>query len=247
MNKEKINRLLRKLNVELHGVSYIQALRKGEFKSNEFSFFRNNIKKDNPVIFDVGANHGLIIEKFLKDFPQATIYAFEPVPHLCSELKAKYMNNKLLQISDHAISDYEGVSDFFVNKGVDTSSILSPRKTGLNSDESVQISQKITVTTTSIDKFCESQSIEKIDILKMDIQGNELKALLGAKNLLKSHRISIIYLETYFIQQYNSQPLFSEIFSFLNSYDYALQDLYNPIYGHGRIAWCDSVFVRRER
>lgn len=113
MNKEKINRLLRKLNLELHGVSYIQALRKGEFKSNEFSLFRNYIKKNNPVIFDVGANHGLIIEKFLKDFPQARIYAFEPVPNLYRDLKTKYTNNKLLQITDLAISDHEGVSDFF--------------------------------------------------------------------------------------------------------------------------------------
>lgn len=80
----------------------------------------------------------------------------------------------------------------------------------------------------------------------MDIQGNELKALRGAEGLLKAGKISVIYLETYFIQQYENQPLFLEIANFLQGYNYRVQDFYNPYYGKGSIAWCDVVFIKNE-
>ena len=88
------------------------------------------------------------------------------------------------------------------------------------------------------------EKITHINILKLDIQGYELKALKGAEDLLRSKKIDLIYTEAYFIQQYHDQPLFPEIAMYLSKFGYQLQDIYNPIYGNDKIAWCDAIFMR---
>lgn len=55
------------------------------------------------------------------------------------------------------------------------------------------MSEKIMIDT--LDHYCEVNNIETIDFLKMDIEGNELKALNGAKKLLAEKRIKNIQIE----------------------------------------------------
>jgi hypothetical protein len=101
----------------------------------------------------------------------------------------------------------------------------------------------MTTTTISLNDYYKKYP-DRINILKLDIQGSELSALKGASDLLAGQLIDIIFTETYFIQQYKEQPLFHEIAAYLHGFEYQLQDLYNPYYGNGKIAWCDSLFIR---
>jgi hypothetical protein len=96
----------------------------------------------------------------------------------------------------------------------------------------------------TIEKSYSEENLRQINILKLDIQGSELRALKGAAVLLEEKRIDLIYTEAYFIKQYEDQPLFPEIALYLSNFGYQLQDIYNPIYGKQKIAWCDAVFVR---
>ena len=115
----------------------------------------------------------------------------------------------------------------------------------MSSDKQVKNIKKIDVDTISIDSFCLTNGIEQIDVLKMDIQGGELDALKGAKQMLANGKVGLIYSETYFLEQYVNQPLFHEIATFLHQYGYYLQDVYNPIYGNGNIAWADVIFRKK--
>jgi hypothetical protein len=51
------------------------------------------------------------------------------------------------------------------------------------------------VATVSIDHFCAERAIEQIDLLKLDIQGNEPEALAGAAQMLSLGRIGTIFVE----------------------------------------------------
>ena len=64
--------------------------------------------------------------------------------------------------------------------------------------------------TISIDDFVKDNKIEKIDFIKMDIEGCELKALHGAINTLKKHKPKLA------IAAYHKYEDYYEIPKFLN-------------------------------
>jgi FkbM family methyltransferase len=243
MKKQTINKVLRLFGVELHGLGFIQSLKKSDFQQNAFDVQKEILLSDPKVIFDIGANRGDTAIKYSNLFSNASIYAFEPF----IETFEKLINNVngIPKISTHqiAISDKKGETVFYSNKNEDTNSLLASSKIGLSSDEQVKTIGQINVITETIDTFCVEQKIDNIDILKMDIQGAELLALKGAAQLLAEKKIRLIYTETYFRRQYNNQPLFHEISAFLAQYGYYLQDIYSPIYGKGSITWCDAIFL----
>jgi hypothetical protein len=114
--KNKLNRYLRKFGFELHGNGYLQALAKGDFKKNEFDFFEQTFGNKPIVIYDVGANHGSTILKFLEHFPSSKIIAFEPVTALCEEMKILFRDNPNVKIENTGISDINGELTFYLNK-----------------------------------------------------------------------------------------------------------------------------------
>ena len=64
--------------------------------------------------------------------------------------------------------------------------------------------------------------------------------------MLSKSAIDLIYTETYFVEQYEAQPLFHDILKLLFNYGYILQDIYNPIYGNRHIAWADVIFAKNQ-
>ena len=64
--------------------------------------------------------------------------------------------------------------------------------------------------------------------------------------MLSKNVIKLVYTESYFTQQYNEQPLFHEIASFLYDHGFTLQDIYDPYYNAKSILWCDSIFLLKE-
>lgn len=242
--KNKLNKLLKPLNVQVHGLGYLQSLAKGDFKKNEFDFFKQTFGDKPLVIYDVGANRGATIIKFIDSFPSSQIIAFEPIVSLCEEMKILFNDNFNVKIENVGIADINGELIFYVNKSIDTSSFLPSQKTGLNSDDQVKNVAQIKVPVKTITESYNEEKIEQIHILKLDIQGSELNALKGAVKLLTEKKIDCIYTEAYFIKQYVDQPLFGDIILYLSNYGYQLQDIYNPIYGKGKLAWCDAVFIR---
>jgi len=244
MNKNKLNSFFKKFGFEIHGISFMQALTSAAINKNELDFLKEIYGIDELLIYDVGANRGVMIEKYLSFFPNSSIHAFEPYDDYAQKLKIQYENNKKVIINNYAISDIEDSKIFNINKSVDTSSFLTSKKTGLNSDAAVKTVNQILVSQATIDNYATSNNHNKIHILKLDIQGSELNALKGAEGMLKENKIDFIFSETYFVQQYENQPSFFDISNYLLSFGYVMQDLYYPIYGKGKIAWCDTLFVR---
>lgn len=245
MNKNLINSITRKFGFELHGLGYMQSLRKSTFKEDPF-LKQKEILHDASMIFDIGANVGDTVRKYKEMFPRATVHAFEPFEESFNKLVANVYNLPRVYPHREAINEVEdGVSTMYVNHNFDTNSLLRSRKSGMSSDSQVKTIERTQVKTMTLDHFARKVGIKEIDILKMDIQGGELSALKGCERLLELQRIKLIYLEAYFVKQYEGQPLFSEIAEYLAARKYHLQDLYNPIYSNGSIAWCDAIFLPR--
>ena len=243
MNKEIINKYCRKFGFEIHGTGYMQSIHKGIFKENAFTKQKDILEGNVSCIFDIGANRGDTVRHYRSLFPNAAIYAFEPFPGTFDIMVNNIKGLNKIYPFQKAMGEKNGKSVMYVNNSEDTNSLLPSHITGLSSDKQVANKGQIEVEVCTIDQFCTDNKISQIDILKLDIQGSELAAMKGCEKMLAEKKIKLIYTETFFVQQYLGNPLFHDICGFLHQHDYHIQDLYDPYYGKGSIAWCDTIFL----
>ncbi len=243
---QKINSRISKFGFQLIGNGSLKKLQKGEFKKDAFDTQKSIIGKGNITIFDVGSNRGDITQKYNSLFPNSKIFAFEPFPENADIFDFRFSYQKNIQLNRIALSEKQGSLSFYVNESSDTNSLLKPTIIGASSDAQCKNKSIIDVEVNTLDNFCQQQKIERIDILKLDVQGSELSILRGATELLTKGAIKLIYTEAYFIEQYENQPLFYKITEFLQNNGFYLEDIYNPYYNLTRILWCDAIFVKAD-
>ena len=203
------------------------------------------IVPDAKIIFDVGAYKGGVTATFLNAFPQAKIYSFEPNPVFYAEILANSGNIHRLKAENLAIADQVGRASFHEYSQSQTSSLLEMDPGYLKYlSEGFRNCGTIDVATITIDKYCEVEGIPAIDLLKLDIQGNELRAFRGAANLLEKKAVRAIYCEVIFTPTYVGQGEFHEIQAFLQGLGYNLFDFYNFSYGQdGKLLFGDAIFL----
>ena len=104
--KRLIKKLINRLGID------IKRLHPEYRNSLSFDDIYNLKIKDNPVIFDVGANQGQSIERFRKIFPKSIIHSFEPIKKEFEMLRNKYNKDENIKINNHAIGDEVGKKNF---------------------------------------------------------------------------------------------------------------------------------------
>ena len=198
------------------------------------------------IIFDLGASVGNTAQEYHQLFPQATIYAFEPSNNSFTSLVNNCHHCNLIKPYQLAIADSSGYQQFFLNQASMTNSLLP---TAVDSDKYVdsQLIKNIgtqEVNTITLDEFCQQEKISTINLLKMDLQGGEVKALQGAINLLSNQSIDLIYTEVNFVSLYENQAYFWDVGSLLQQYNYRLFGLYNFYYSQAGVTmWGDAIFI----
>jgi FkbM family methyltransferase len=212
---------------------------------NAFSAQRLFFDSDSaPIIFDVGAYIGEVAKTYRETFPCARLYCFEPFPGSFRELET-LSADPLVRLYQVAISDQVGRITLNVNADLSCNSIFRrPRKGSAYYHSQAQSVDQIEVDTTTIDSLCNKENIERIDILKLDVEGAEIKALKGAHNKLSEHAVILIYTEVMFISHYEGGCLFHELTGLLEQYDYTLFNLYNLKRAkNGQLRWANAIFL----
>jgi FkbM family methyltransferase len=206
------------------------ALHLDAFYDQQYLLRNHEVK----LILDLGAHVGQTAQQYHQYFPKAKIISFEPFPdsfRACHDLQARC---DYMEAHNLAIADVAGPRTFYTTS-------LESRNSLLKLDESrsdlfdASISKRtgeINVQATTLDDFCAAKSIDHIDILKMDIQGGELLALKGAKNLLARAAIELVFLEVSFTQTYDGHPLFFEIYQLLHASGFTFFDFYDVYCGN---------------
>lgn len=165
-------------------------------------------KSDSPVVFDVGAQGGEYTKNIV-DFThgKARIYAFEPCLKDYLELHELFRNNDNITLINSALGETSGRGTLYYPEHIrGLSSLYKP-------NENFNKSEQITIDT--VDNFCGQNNIQRIDLLKLDTEGNELKCLLGSRQMLKN--IARIQFE-FCISARDSRTYFKDIFEFLSDY-----------------------------
>ena len=191
-------------------------------------------KKPEVVFMDVGSHQGEMTAALLSQFPQAQAILFEPTPENYKFLKTRFSQNPSIQIFNCALSHTEGTSQFYVAADSATNSLLNPTSASTN---------QIQVAIQTLDNIVKASGFEAIDFIKIDTQGNDLNVLQGAIETIKRHAPAIL-VESIFINLYQGQCSYYDIFSWMQSQEYALAGVYNAHYTKaGAIAFSDLLFL----
>jgi FkbM family methyltransferase len=195
-------------------------------------------EKPEFAFVDVGSHRGEMTTALLKHFPQAKAILFEPTPENYNFLKARFSHIQSIQIFNCALSNTEGKSQFYVASDSATNSLLNSNSSSTN---------QIQVSIQTLDNILQISEFETIDFIKIDTQGNDLKVLEGAAETIKIHSPAIL-VESIFVNLYQGQCSYYDIFSLMQSHQYCLAGFYNAHYTKaGAIAFSDLLFVPQSR
>ncbi|MFH1656592.1 MAG: FkbM family methyltransferase [Candidatus Nealsonbacteria bacterium] len=174
------------------------------------NLFKKIVKKGNVVV-DLGANIGyftLLAAKLVG--PSGKVYAFEPEPKNFNYLKdnIKINNYNHVFLNQKAVSDKQGITKLFICS-YDTGHHTINQNKGIevySSGREIQ-EKSIEIETIILDDFLRDKT-NKVDILKIDVEGAELLAVKGMKGILEKNRNIKILLEFFplLIKEMGSSP-----------------------------------------
>ena len=188
----------------------------------------HEILNKNSVVLEIGANVGSYLFQYEKKLKPENIIAFEP---------NKKLHHRLLRIFPHmrifclALSDENTFASFKIPviNGKKVTSRGTLQTEFLEKDEQKTILQKVKVI--RLDDWAELEHISRIDLIKIDVEGNEMHTLKGAQETITKYRpVLMVEME----QRHHKVPLWKLIteisdwgFSpkYLDRNDFQLKDL----------------------
>jgi FkbM family methyltransferase len=182
----------------------------------------NAIRKEKLVIFDVGANQGQYTSELLLGLSEnqdCSIHCFEPSKNTFQLLSQKHESNKRVRLNNFGLSNLEKHSTLYMDKLGSGLASLTERRLEHFGKEHGAISEEVKLRT--LDSYAEEQENSHIDLLKIDVEGHELKVLSGAERFLKENRIDLIQFE-FGGCNIDTRSFFQDFFYFFQGYDFKL-------------------------
>jgi FkbM family methyltransferase len=167
------------------------------------------------VVMDCGANQGIYACAFgALVGSDGRVYAFEPQSYAAEALYRNAQLNGFAHVSVEqvAISNTNGTALLDVSSGPVSASIL----------KNMGGSETISVPTLSLTEFAQRIDLQRLDLIKMDIEGAEFDALVGAGPIIVRFRPTIILEATPEDIGLPPEKRWDAIVSFLAGYNYAM-------------------------
>jgi len=164
------------------------------------------------VVFDVGANVGEYTYVLGKAVGPENVYAIEPLPRLCSRLKALFPRAHILKM---ALSNAAGT--LTLKTPIIKGSPLWTRSTlerFIDDGETGAILEEVPVM--PLDLLCGQLQVRDVALIKIDVEGHEKSVLLGALKILHAcHPALLVEIE----QRHHTEPI-AELFSWIRGQGY---------------------------
>lgn len=192
----------KRYSIEKHGISFSENTPGKSLVEVMVEEIYTSIPDFNPMpgyhIVDVGAQYGDYALLCALKYRVSKVTLFEPVPANYEEIQRNISMNGASNITAHniAISNENG------NMEINVDGNMGVRKGN---------GERISVQTAKLD----SLNLSKPDIIKIDVEGFEIDALKGARNLLEQHHPKIIL-------EAHSLELKQQAIDFLSDMNYKL-------------------------
>jgi FkbM family methyltransferase len=209
-------------------------------------YLSNWVKKEKiATIIDIGAFNGIWMSKWRKIAPNATMYCFEPLSEFYNDLEKRARPFPNIKIFNFAIGDTNEFIEINHNKYGPSSSVLKMTNTHIMNYPFTSETKIEKVKIVLLDDALKNEVLPMNIMIKIDVQGYEDKVIKGGFNTFNKAKIIII--ETSFVELYEGQPLFHDIYSEMErmgfTYAGSLGDYHGKI--DGSVLQQDSVFIRQ--
>ncbi len=140
---------------------------------------------DIHTIFDIGANCGATSVYFAHHYPDATIHAFEPGSEQRHFLERNASTRPTINVHPIGLHDTDGDAELYMGDGDTGMSSVLRRSVNLDESETVQLRHG--------GRWAAEHGIDRIDILKVDVEGAEIPVLESFADYLPD--VQVLYLE----------------------------------------------------
>lgn len=180
MITQKIKNFLREIFISLH----IDLSKNLKYDRLTRKILKNNLTSNSNCI-DIGCHKGEILDLIFQYAPKGNHYGFEPIPYLYYDLKRKYKDKAT--IFPYALAEKRGKSTFQLVKNAPAYSGIKKRKYAITNPDIDEIDIELQ----TLDEVIPSN--EKIDLIKIDVEGGEFGVLKGAKSLLIKYKPIVVF------------------------------------------------------
>ncbi len=193
---------------------------------------------------DAGAHLGDWTDALLSVFGPEHVIAVECEPRLVGPLRTRLKSFPCVEIVDAALADAEGTATLHQLRHPAGSSLLRPR-TGIAGEfaaNSWDIIGEVSVKKISYDQLVANEA--EVSILKLDIQGAEMKVLNNSREGLQ--RTKSVIIEVTFTPHYEGDSGFPELHDLMAQKGFGLYRLALPYDRGARALYADAVYVRED-
>ena len=199
-----------------------------------------------PVVFDVGSNTGQFAESMLAWRPRACVHAFEPQACALAAMKSLLGGYPRASFNAFALGAQPCMRKFFVSRFDQASSFLPNGEVLAHGVGGIDFTtqEEIEVEIRTLADYARERGVERIDLLKLDVQGFEIEVFKGAAPVLD--RIDWIYSEAQFKELYEGGPRWTDQAAFLHAHGFDLIRMCGfRRDDSGDLMECDMLFRRR--
>lgn len=160
--------------------------------------------KNPSVIFEIGSHLGTDTVKLKKNFPQSEIYCFEPDPRSL-HIFEKYHKDLDVNLIPVAASNENGIAKLYQSYSKEKEDFTKKKYSHIKEDDIINYklsrcgasslrsghealidAETVDVKTVKLDDWSKNNNINHIDLIWLDVQGNESNVFDGAQEILSN-------------------------------------------------------------
>ena len=189
------------------------------------------------TVLDVGANVGETTRMFRRLWPQAQVYAIEPVQSTFDRLRQEFSGDPQVSCFRLALGEKEGPARILSAPFKKMNHIVTADHRARGPMEDVQLETGA--------RFCHLHGIEFIDFLKIDAEGFDLQVCKGFEPMLREAKIASLQVETTLQLQHRRLIPLAEFVSYLHPLGYRVFKAHAQVVARDQpiAKRCNVVFV----
>jgi FkbM family methyltransferase len=200
---------------------------------------------ENPVIVEAGAFYGNETVRAARNWPKGRVITFEPNPYAFEKLLKTLQDENVYNVEPHCLglNTFNGNDLLYISRGWTgkdfayeyASSVLpvTPEMQGFARGP------QIVIPCVNLDTWCLKNQIDRIDLLKLELEGLELAVLKSSPRILSTAQV--IYIKTFINPHREGMTEYSELKKFLEEEQFKLVAHWYTLHVEGY-----AIFVREE-